>query len=169
MQRNAVQELLRIKKIDICAAPSSPVFAGFLFLAGSLSTGGGRQRTGVRLLEVLFIQESIRVHQILQRGTGNEEPRVLQFHQHPEKPPNSPNRRHSCHWPTASTSSPCWGPEQVSLLTGRIKGVNFKSKQPPYMTLPTEALRVMRLSWVPSPLTTIIYVYNNTGVAGHLL
>lgn len=46
---------------------SSPVFAGFLFLAGSLSTGGGCERTGVRLLEIIFIQKSIRVHQILQR------------------------------------------------------------------------------------------------------
>lgn len=55
--------------LNPCAV-ASPVLAGFLLLAGSLSTGGGLQRTWVGLLEVLFVQKGVRVHQILQRG-GN--------------------------------------------------------------------------------------------------
>lgn len=98
--------------------PSSPVLAGFLFLAGSLFTDGGFKRTWVRLLKILFIQKSIRVHQILQRGGKTKSLGKYGFvhlHEH-AKIDTSPNHRHSCHWQTASTFSPCWSPEQVCLL-----------------------------------------------------
>lgn len=57
----------------ICAV-TSPVLAGFLLLFGSISTAGCFQRSWVWLLQVLFIQKSIRIHQILERrGTDGIE------------------------------------------------------------------------------------------------
>lgn len=50
----------------ICAV-TSPVLAGFLLLGCSFSTGGCFKWGRVWLLQVLFIQKSIRIHQILQQ------------------------------------------------------------------------------------------------------
>lgn len=47
-------------------AVTSPVLAGFLLVISS--TAGCFQRSWVRLLQVLFIQKCVRVHQILKTG-----------------------------------------------------------------------------------------------------
>lgn len=42
-----------------------PVLAGLLLLGGSVSTAGCFERGRIRLLQVLLVQESVRVHEIL--------------------------------------------------------------------------------------------------------
>lgn len=103
-------------------AVTSPVLAGFLLLVIS-SAAGCFQRSWVRLLQVLFIQKCVGVHQILKTGRKQGEWEGL------VKPSYSlmslyvgpnihylPHRRHPCHWLTASTFWLCWGQEQLSLL-----------------------------------------------------